>query len=110
MTSAVQSAHGWQIGQHWLAGNFYFLRRRIFIFCFSEPFGINIERHEGLVHCTRLFIQICWRGVFDLQMKINIEQGFYFLFIWFYFAGLIQTFLQNLDLIYTGFKSETPQG
>ena len=98
-TNASRSAHGWQL----VAGNFYFPHRRIFIFCFSEPFGINIEGYEGLVHCTRLFIQICWRAVLDLQMKLNMEQGFFFLFIWFYFAGLIQTFLQNVDLIYTGF-------
>ena len=41
-------------------GNFYFLRRRIFIFCSSEALGINIQEYEGLVHCTRLFIQICF--------------------------------------------------
>ena len=65
LTSAGWSAHGWQIGWHWVAGNSHFQRGRIFIFCFSEPFGINIEGYEGLVHCTRLFIQIrfgvvCW--------------------------------------------------
>ena len=59
LTSAGQSAHGWQIGRHWLAGNSYLLRWRIFIFCFSEPLDINIEGYEGLVHCIRLFIQIC---------------------------------------------------
>ena len=51
LTSAGPSAHGWQIGWHWLAGNFYFPCRRIFIFCFSESLGINIEGYEGLVHC-----------------------------------------------------------
>ena len=35
--------HGWQISWHWLAGNFYFPRGRIFIFCFSEPLGINMR-------------------------------------------------------------------
>ena len=58
LTSAGRSANHGQIGRHWLAGNFYFLRRRIFIFCFYEPLGINIEEYEGLVHCTRLIIQI----------------------------------------------------
>ena len=52
--------HGWQIGRHRLAGNSHFPRQRIFIFCFPEPLGINIEGYEGLVHCTRLFIQICF--------------------------------------------------
>ena len=58
LTSAARSTHGWQIGWHWLAGNSYFLHWRIFIFCFSEPLGINIEGYEGLANCTRLFIQI----------------------------------------------------
>ena len=54
------------IGQRWLAGNFYFLHRRIFIFCFPEPLSINIEEYKGLVYCTRLFIQICF-GVVWVQ-------------------------------------------
>ena len=59
LTCAGRSAHGWQIGRHRLASNSYFPRWRIFLFCFSEPLGINIEGYEGLVHSTRLFIQIC---------------------------------------------------
>ena len=43
-----QPAHGWQIGRHRLAGNSHFPQWRIFIFCFSEPLGINIEEYEGL--------------------------------------------------------------
>ena len=58
LTSAGRSANHGQIGRHWLAANFNLLRRRILIFCFSEPLGINIEEYEGLVHFTRLFIQI----------------------------------------------------
>ena len=38
-----------QIGRHWLAGNFYFPHGRIFISCFSEPLGINIEILNGLL-------------------------------------------------------------
>ena len=49
LTGAGQSAHGWQLGRHWLAGNSYFLRGRIFISCFSEPLGINIEILNGLL-------------------------------------------------------------
>ena len=59
LTSAGLSAHGWQIGRHWLASNSYLLCQRIFIFCFSESLGINIQEYKGLVHCTRLFSQIC---------------------------------------------------
>ena len=58
LNSAGQSANHGQIGRHCLAGNFYFLRQRIFIFCLSEPLVFNIEGYEGLVHCTRLFIQV----------------------------------------------------
>ena len=43
LTSAGQSAHGWQIGQLWLAGNSYFPCGKIFISSFSEPLGINID-------------------------------------------------------------------
>ena len=39
LTSAGQSAHGWQIGRHWLAGKSFFPCGRIF----SEPLGITIE-------------------------------------------------------------------
>ena len=55
LTSAGQSAHGWQIGQHWLAGNSYFPCRRIFIF-FSEPLSINIEDLNSLLLGIQLFI------------------------------------------------------
>ena len=39
LTSAGRSANHGQIGWHWLAGNFYFPRRRIFIFCFLNPWA-----------------------------------------------------------------------
>ena len=51
------TGHG-QIGRHWLAGNFYFPCRRISIFCFSEPLGINIEE----LHQT-FYSNLFWRGV-----------------------------------------------
>ena len=35
--------HGWQISWHWLADNSHFPCGTIFIFCFSEHLGINIE-------------------------------------------------------------------
>ena len=63
LTSAGKSAHGWQFGQHWLGGNSYLPRWRIFIFRFPEPLGINIEEYKGLLHCTRLFIQVCFAVV-----------------------------------------------
>ena len=51
-------------------------RRRFFIFCFSEPLGINIEGYEGLVHCTRLFIQIrfglMWHTSFSLSKECDL--------------------------------------
>ena len=47
--SAGRSAHGWQIGRHWLAGNSHFPCGMIFIFCFSEPLGINIGILMGLL-------------------------------------------------------------
>ena len=40
-------------------------------FVFFESLGINIERYEGLVHCTRLFIQICRHSVNDKQSNAN---------------------------------------
>ena len=49
LTHAGQPTNQRQIGWHWLAGNSYFLRGRIFIFCFSEPLGINIEILNGLL-------------------------------------------------------------
>ena len=49
LTSAGQSALGWQVGRHRLAGNSYILHVRIFIACFSEPFGINIQILAGLL-------------------------------------------------------------
>ena len=42
LTSASRSANYGQIGQHWLAGNSYLARKKIFIFCLSEPLGTNI--------------------------------------------------------------------
>ena len=56
LTSASQSAHGWQIGRHWLAGNSYFPCGRIFISSFSEPLGINIEGLNSLLLLIQLFI------------------------------------------------------
>ena len=56
LISAGRSAHGWQIGRHWLAGNSYLPRQRIFIFCFSEPFGINSEILNSLLLGKGLFI------------------------------------------------------
>ena len=46
--SAGRSAPGRQVGRYGLASNSYFLCRRIFISCFSEPLGINIEIMNGL--------------------------------------------------------------
>ena len=51
-----QLAHGWQIGWHWLAGNSHFPCGRIFIFCFSEPLGINSEVLNRLLLGKGLFI------------------------------------------------------
>ena len=44
-----QPANHGQIGRHWLAGNSYFPCQMVFIFCFSEPMGINIERLNSLL-------------------------------------------------------------
>ena len=63
LTGAGQAAHGWQTGQHWLAGNSYFPRGRIFISSFSEPLGINIEGLNSLLLGIQLFIQIYFDGV-----------------------------------------------
>ena len=63
LTSAGRSAHGWLIGRHWLAGNSYFPCGRIFIFCFSEPLGINIEVLNSLLLWKGLFIQIYFDGL-----------------------------------------------
>ena len=56
LTSACRSAHGWQIGQHWLTGNSHFPCGRIFIFYFSEPLGINSEVLNSLLLGKGLFI------------------------------------------------------
>ena len=50
LTSAGQSALGWQVGWYGLAGNSNFLGGRIFISGFSEPLGINIEILNSLLH------------------------------------------------------------
>ena len=47
--SADRSALDWQVGRHGLAGKSYLPRGRIFIFCFSEPLGINIKILNGLL-------------------------------------------------------------
>ena len=60
LTRAGQSAHGWQIGQHWLAGNSYFPCGRIFIF---ELLGINIEGLNSLLLGIQLFIHIYFDGM-----------------------------------------------
>ena len=49
LTSAGRSANHGPIGRHWLAGNSYFPCGRIFIFCFSEPLGINSEVSNSLL-------------------------------------------------------------
>ena len=56
LTSAGQSAHGWQIGWHWLAGNSCFSRQSIFISSFSEPLGISIEGLNDLLLGIQIFI------------------------------------------------------
>ena len=58
LTSTSQSAHGWQISWDWIAGNSYFLLQMIFIFCFSQPLGINIEGLNSLLLGIKLFIEI----------------------------------------------------
>ena len=63
LISAGQSANHGQLGQHWLAGNFYFPCGRIFIFCFSEPLGINSEVLNSLLLGKGLFIQIYFGGL-----------------------------------------------
>ena len=42
-------ALGFRKTRHGLAGNSYFLNGRIFIFCFSESLGINIEILKALL-------------------------------------------------------------
>ena len=49
LTHAGWPANQGQIGRHLLADNSYFLRGRVFISCFSEPLGINIEILNGLL-------------------------------------------------------------
>ena len=56
-------AQGGQIGRHWLAGNSHFPCGRIFIFCFSEPLGINSEVLNSLLLGKGLFIQIYFGGL-----------------------------------------------
>ena len=75
LTSAGRSAHGWQIGRHWLAGNSYFLRQRIFIFCFSEPLSINIEDLNSLLLGIQLFIQIYFDGLWYVGPNIHLFGG-----------------------------------
>ena len=58
LTSTGPSANHGMMGRHWLAGNSHFPRERIFIFCFSEPLGINIEILNALLLWQPLFIQI----------------------------------------------------
>ena len=72
LISASQSAnHGW-IGWHWFACNSYFPHRRIFISCFSEPLGINIEGFNSLLLGIQLFIQIsCDRVWFGLHLILT---------------------------------------
>ena len=49
LTSAGQSGHGWRTGWHWLAGNSFLPRGRIFISSFSELLCINIEGLNSLL-------------------------------------------------------------
>ena len=42
----------------------------------SDPLGINIEGYAGLVHCTRLFIQICFgmvKGGFGILNSTTVN-------------------------------------
>ena len=75
------------------SANFYFLHRRIFIFCFSEPLGINIEEYEGLMHCTRLFIQIHLGVVcyifFHMSIGIHMLTIHYNKWIFFFFFSCV---------------------
>ena len=56
LTSAGQSAFGWQVGCYGLAGNSYFPCGRIFISIFPEQLGINIEGLNSLLLGIQLFI------------------------------------------------------
>ena len=73
LTNASRPANHGQIGWHCLAGNFYFPCERIFIFCFSELLGINIEGLNSLLLGIQLFIQIyfdvLW-AVFSYHHKV----------------------------------------
>ena len=70
LTSAGRSANHGQIGRHWLAGNSYFPCGRIFMFCFSEPLGINSEVLNSLLLGQGLFIQICFGGLWKLLYEM----------------------------------------
>ena len=63
----------WQIGRHWLAGNFFFLCQRIFISSFSEPLGINIEGLNSLLFGIQLFIQIWFDGLWAALLDVAIK-------------------------------------
>jgi len=70
LTSAGRSANHGQIGRHWLAGNSYFPCGRIFVFCFSEPLGINIEVLNSLLLWKELFIQIYFDGLWSVCLSV----------------------------------------
>ena len=60
LTRAGWSAQVW----YWLVGKSYFPCRRIFIFCFSEHLGINIESLNSFLLRIQFLIQIYFDGLF----------------------------------------------
>ena len=73
LTSAGRSANHGQIGRHWLAGNSHFPHGRIFIFCFSEPLGINSKILNSLLLGRGLFIQIQFGGLCTAWAFDNVQ-------------------------------------
>ena len=63
LTSAGQSAHGWQIVRIWLAVNSCFLCWSISVSCFSEPLDINIKGLNDLLPGIQLFIKMYFDGL-----------------------------------------------
>ena len=72
LTSAGQSALGWQVSRHGLAGSSYFLFGRILISYFSEPLAINTEILNGLLALvTTFYLNLFWRGVLQYSNVVN---------------------------------------
>ena len=61
LISAGQSANHGQICGHWLAGNSYFPCGRIFISCFSELLGINIDE-QSFAWDPTFSLNLIWRA------------------------------------------------